>query len=163
ELEATLSAGPQHTATSGTDTGAFTQDLVELDARLELRRRVFRSLRVSAGFDFQSRYQWLATDGPPPPTPDVVQVPASLPSRAQPSRGCLASPALYAKADWQLLRRLAVTAGVRADWFGGTDGTYVQPRLMARLAVARATFVKLGAGLFYQPQLAAFRDPLLGN
>jgi TonB dependent receptor len=162
ELEATLSTGPQHTATSGGAGGAYSQDAVEIDARLELRRRIFSSLRVTGGFDLQSRYQWLSVDGPPPTTEDEVLSP-SIPARSAPRRGFLASPALYAQADWQILRRLVLVAGVRADWFAAQSLTYLQPRLMTRFEVARSTYLKLGAGLFYQPQQPLLIDPAIGN
>jgi hypothetical protein len=163
ELEATLSVGPQHSSSSGGDGGTFSEDVVEIDARLELRRRVFSSLKVTGGFDLQSRYQWLHVDGPPPPTEDQVQVPSLVTARASTSQRFLASPAPYAQADWQLVPRWALVAGVRADWFGGTSGTYAQPRLMTRIEVGPATYLKLGAGLFYQPQQPLLADPALGN
>jgi hypothetical protein len=159
ELEATLSTGPQHSANSGGTGGTFSQDVVEIDARLELRRRVFSSLKVTGGLDMQTRYQWLHVDGPPLATEDQVQLPTVF-SRSTTSQGFVASPALYLQADWQVLRRWALVAGVRADWFGGT---YAQPRLMTRIEVAPATYLKIGAGLFAQPQPPLLIDPALGN
>jgi outer membrane receptor protein involved in Fe transport len=161
-LEATVAAGPQHIETSGGPDGSFAQDRVEVDARLELRRQVFASLKVTGGFDLQGRYQWLHVDGPPPATEDQV-VPSTIPTRSSTRQGLLASPALYVQADWQILRRWALVAGVRADWFAGTAGAYAQPRLMSRIELARATYLKLGAGLFDQPPEPILLDPVLGN
>ena len=163
DLEAIVAAGPRHVETSGGPTGFFAQDLAAIDARLEVRHRPLPTLRVTAGLDWQSRYEWLRVDGPLPLTGDVVPSLADSPVRATESHGFRVSPALYAQADWQVLPRWSIVAGARADWFAGKKGTFAQPRLTSRIELAAATYLKLGAGLYYQPPPAPYDDPVLGN
>jgi hypothetical protein len=164
ETEATLSVGPQHSDAAIFEAARFNLDLVEADARLEARWRSSRRFRLTGGLDMQTDYFWVSVDAPRPTTEEKVQGPTAAEDKLHlRDRGWQASPALYLNADLWATERLVITPGVRVDWFAGVPHTYVQPRAMARLRVARDTWLKLGAGLFEQPPQPPYNDKVLGN
>jgi hypothetical protein len=164
DWEATLAVGPQHADADIGQAARFTLDVIKADLRLEARWRWSPRLRLTAGLDVQSDYFWVNVDAPRPVTEEKVQGPLTADHVQLDNHGAESSPAVYAQADWWALRdRLLVTAGLRVDWLSGVPHTYLQPRVTARLRIARDTWLKAGAGLFHQPPQAPFNDPVLGN
>ncbi len=164
DLEATVDVGPQHFDAELGGAASFNLDLVEIDARLETRFRLYRWLRITTGFDLQSDYHWVSVDAPRITTEEKIQGPlAGQQHLLLKNKSFEGSPAVYLAADIQANSRLLITPGVRFDWFDHTPHAYLQPRLMMRLRIAERTFLKGGAGLFEQPPQAPYGDSVLGN
>jgi outer membrane receptor protein involved in Fe transport len=163
EFETTLAVGPQHFDASLGQAARFNLDLVEMDARLEARWRVWKTFRLTMGFDIQSDYHWVSVDAPRITTEEKPQGPLTGGHVTKQDQGYEASPALYLAADIQAHPRLLITPGVRVDWFSNSSRTYMQPRIMVRAKLAERTFLKMGAGLFEEPPQPPYADPVLGN
>jgi outer membrane receptor protein involved in Fe transport len=164
EWEATFLVGPQHTDAALGLAARFNLDLLEIDARSELRWRWTKKLRWIFGLDLQTDYFWVSVDAPPINTEEQVMPPLALLNHKRFSnQGFEPYPAVYAQAEWRPHPRVLLVPGVRVDWFSGYERTYVQPRVMARFLVAQETWLKAGAGLFAQPPQPPFNDPVLGN
>jgi outer membrane receptor protein involved in Fe transport len=164
ELEATLDVGPQHFDAELGSAANFNLDLVEIDARVETRIKLYRWMKLTLGLDVQSDYHWVSVDAPPFTTEEKIQGPlAEQAHLILKNQGYEASPGLYASTDIAAGSRVLITPGVRFDWFDHTPHVYLQPRLMMRVRVAERTFLKGGAGLFAMPPQAPYGDSVLGN
>jgi TonB family protein len=164
ELEAALFFAPEHTDGAIGSAAKFNLDVIETDARLEVRYRVTPRLKMTAGFDLQTDYFWVSVDAPSPMTEEGVQPPIALEQHHNlANQGFEAYPALYLQGDWRITDRIQIIPGVRFDWFAHRNSTYAQPRLMARFLVADQTWIKAAVGLYAQPPQAPYADAVLGN
>jgi TonB family protein len=164
ELETTLSFGGRHSDAALGAAARFDLDVIRTDLRAELRYRVSSRFRLTAGLDLQTDYFWVKVLAPSPTTEEGTQGPLALEEKRNlVSQGFEVYPALYVQGELRLGDRLVLVPGVRVDWFAGKRGTYAQPRLMARLRVGRETWLKAGAGLYFQPPQAPYDDKVLGN
>jgi TonB family protein len=165
DAEATIAVGPQHFDGDVGAAARFNLDLVEMDARAEVRYKVTPRFRLTGGLDVQTDYFWVSVNAPQQTTEDVPLGPlGERPQLVLRDHGFEASPALYVQGDlWVIANKLLVQPGVRADKLAGLNHLYVQPRLMSRWELARDTWLKAGVGLFHVPQMAPLSDPVLGN
>jgi TonB family protein len=164
ELESTLLFMGQHQDAALGLAARFNLDVLETDFRTEARWRMSPKARFTFGVDLQTDYFWVGVNAPQIATEEGVQPPLALQDKVQmTNHGFEPNPAIYAQAEWKPSARLVLTPGVRVDWFNGYTRTYVQPRVMARLLVAREMWLKAGVGLFTQPPQPPYNDPVLGN
>jgi outer membrane receptor protein involved in Fe transport len=164
EHEYKLQVSPQHYDGQLGGAAQFHLDLVEIDARAEWRWRASPGVRWIGGVDFQSNYSWVFVDAPRIVTEEKVQGPLATQDKVRlSSQGYDVYPAVYGQVEWSPVDALRISPGVRVDWFARHNGTYVQPRVSARLRVARDVFVKAAAGLYCQPPQPPYDDPVLGN
>ncbi len=164
ELETTLQFGGQHSDASLGLAARFNLDLIETDLRAELRYKLTPRAKFSFGLDLATDYYWVTVDAPSPTTEEKPQPPIALDDKRHlQNHGFEAYPAVYAQVEWKPKDWLVITPGVRVDWFANNPRTYVQPRVMARLRIAPETWLKAGAGLYYQPPQAPYDDAVLGN
>jgi outer membrane receptor protein involved in Fe transport len=164
EWETTLLFGPSHSDAALGLAARFNLDVIETDLRSEVRWRLSPKLRLTFGVDAQSDYFTVSVNAPAPQTEEGVQPPIALEDKKQlTNHGFEIWPAIYSQAEWKPHPKVVLIPGVRVDWFKGYTKTYAQPRLMARFLVGGQTWLKAGAGLFYQPPQAPYNDPVLGN
>jgi TonB family protein len=165
ELDASLLFSGNHTDGAIGQAARFNLDVIETDARLELRYRITPRLKMTAGVDVQTDYFWVTVDAPSPMTEEGVQPPIALEQHKQlANKGFEAYPAVYLQGDWKITDRIQIIPGVRFDWFAHhMNSTYAQPRMMMRFLIADQTWLKAGAGLYAQPPQAPFDDAVLGN
>jgi outer membrane receptor protein involved in Fe transport len=69
----------------------------------------------------------------------------------------------YLEAIWKPLDRLTITPGLRLDYFSPLEHVAFNPRLTARVAVARFTTIKAGVGIFSQDPQPPDYDRNFGN
>src|SRR5581483_1935045 len=62
EIEAALLFAPEHSDGALGAAAKFNLDLIETDARLELRYRITPRLKLTAGFDLQTDYFWVSVN-----------------------------------------------------------------------------------------------------
>jgi outer membrane receptor protein involved in Fe transport len=164
ELESVLGVGGSHADAALGQAARFNLDVVRVDARLEVKRKITRTLKLTAGLDVLLDYFWVNLVAPSPPTEEQPLGPlAALDKKRLGNQGFEAYPAVYLQADWWIHDRLVVTPGVRVDWFDNKKGTFAQPRLMMRGRIAEETWLKAGAGLYYMPPQAPYDNAVLGN
>ena len=164
ELETSLQFGGQHSDAALGGAARFDLSLIETDVRAELRYKATPTTKITAGLDLQTDYYWVDVLAPSPTTEEKVQPPISLDTKKHlNNQGFEPYPAVYAQVDWKPKEWFQVTPGVRVDWFAHKNKTYVQPRVSARLRVAHETWLKAGAGLYYEPPQAPYDDAVLGN
>jgi TonB family protein len=164
ELDTMFSFGAEHSDAVLGQAARFNLDVLASTVRIEARYKPHRRLKITAGLDLLLDHYWVTVLAPSPPTEERVLNPLSTLERKRlESSGLEVYPAIYAQADWIVNDRLTITPGVRVDWFDSKKGTYVQPRLMAKLRIAHETFLKAGLGFYYMPPQAPYDNKVLGN
>ena len=75
--------------------------------------------------------------------------------------GCYWSAAAYVQMEAEVSKRVTLVPGVRFEYFKPTWG--VDPRLVVRVKIDKATTVKAGAGIFHQQPVFIYADSTYGN
>jgi TonB family protein len=146
-----------------------------VDVRLEGRYTWSKRLRFLVGADVQYANASLAADVPPPTREGQVPSPISA-NEKQHVREVLniGNVGLYVEASWKPSERLTITPGLRFDVYSPITHyntvagrrlaqSSLNPRIAARLQVARFTWLKAGVGLYSQPPQATDYDVNFGN
>lgn len=136
-----------------------------VDARLEARYAMSKSLSWLFGADIVYANVALALDVPPPTREGQTPSPISanqIQHLHQPID--IGEVGLYVEAKWKPSSRITITPGLRFDWYSPLPHPSFNPRLQARFDVARFTSIKAGLGLYSQsPQptdyVAQFGNP----
>jgi TonB family protein len=127
----------------------------DIITRAELHARLHERLRLNVGIDAHVLRTELGYRGP------RAQQDEGNPANSGPIAGreettvdttrSYVRPALYAELVAVASKKLELTAGVRADYFGEIKAYSVDPRFNARLAVTETTTLRAGVGRFSQP------------
>jgi outer membrane receptor protein involved in Fe transport len=134
------------------------------DSRIEARYIMSRHLRFLFGADSQYGNVGIAADIPPPPEEGQIPGPlSSTPSFHENEKLNVGNLGLYAEATWTPTARIAVTPGLRFDYFSALAAPAFNPRLSGRAQLAPYTWVKAGVGLYSQDPQAPDYDPNFGN
>ena len=163
EIEATSSAGPQHTDFGLGSTVGYILDVFEYDFRLEARYRVNKWLRLVGGLDYAGDWYRATVTAPYVAPEGQLQPPISiLPSKTTQEGSWEENPALYLEGRIEVTPKWQVTPGLRFDYFSGQRATF-DPRISTRYTIAPRTNLFAAVGLYHQASPAPFADPVLGN
>ncbi|MBK7394843.1 MAG: TonB-dependent receptor [Myxococcales bacterium] len=165
-VESRLSAGIRWT-----NMISYGQDLIEFNLgdflfklnshplafRSDFSAKIGKDATVIVGTDVLWSSYDVTVRAPPPPIPGEAPGPFfGRPLREISGSGALYRPAAYAMLDLRPTKRLQFLPGVRLDYTRDTKEWSVNPRVVARFAIANEfpkTVLKAGVGLFAQPPL----------
>jgi TonB family protein len=134
------------------------------DIRVEARYPLARRLKVLVGVDALYANVHLAARIPPPPREGQIPSPFSANERINQNTVLdIGKIGLYAEGVWRASDRLTVTPGLRFDYFSSIDHVAFNPRISARLQVAKYTWLKAGVGLYSQDPQPTDYDKKFGN
>ena len=137
---------------------------VGTDFRIEGRRSLGPRFRLLAGIDTQYAYVALANTAPAPPHEGQIVSPVSASERVRnEQRFHTGAIGLYAELQWKPTEKIVVTPGMRFDWYSAIHLPTFDPRITARLQVAKYTWLKTGLGLYSQSPAATDYNAAYGN
>jgi TonB family protein len=136
-----------------------------LEARVEARRPLGKSLRLLVGVDAAFSNVDLNLAVPVPIREGQIPTPISASERqAQREQQNIGLIGLYAELNWKPHERVSLTPGVRFDWWSQLGGiTAFDPRLSARFKLAKYTTMKVGVGHYSQSPQAIDFNRVFGN
>jgi TonB family protein len=134
------------------------------DFRLEARYVFSRHLKLLAGVDTQYANVALGARIPAPPHEGQLPSPISATNLIPvDERLNVFNLGAYLEAQWKPIDRFAVTPGIRLDYYSPLIRLSFDPRLTARLQLAKYTWLKAGLGLYSQDPQPPDYDPHFGN
>lgn len=126
-------------------------DAVNSDTRLEVRRQLRPWLRVLVGSDIQIAHVMMHAAVPVPLREGEFQRPPGVLTKLRiDSADPYINPAYYVELSLKPHERVALTPGLRVDYFSYLGRINVDPRLSGRVRLSPITWVKFGAGLYGQ-------------
>jgi TonB family protein len=166
KLQIWLSDGISYTGQSGAIGMDLRFDVWSIvdDLRAEARYPLTPRLRLLVGVDALYANVHLSALIPPPPREGQIPSPFSASERVSQNTVLnIGKIGLYAETVWRPRDRVSITPGLRFDYYGSIRQVSFNPRLSARVQVAKYTFLKAGLGLYSQDPQPTDYDAKFGN
>jgi outer membrane receptor protein involved in Fe transport len=142
----------------------FSIGVLGSDWRVEGRWRSGKRFSLLVGADLQGALVFLSALVPLPLAEGQQVLPLSAATKYRADERLeVLNIGAYAEGLWRTTDRLSLTAGLRLDWYSPLQHVSFNPRLNARLQVAKYSALKLGVGLFSQDPQPPDYDKVFGN